>query len=371
MYSIAENLILDPVLLRINALVPYYSMFPLDFPLTYLAGARSGQWVIDPFCGRGTTNYAARLLGLPTVAVDCNPVAVAITRAKMVNVTPEMVVQECQEILASEHHPKEVPEGPFWELCYQPETLRQICVVREALLDDPTAPVRAALAGIMLGILHGPLNRGAPSYLSNQMPRTYATKPGSAVRYWVKTGLKPPRVDVLDVVARRARYSFARLPGPVDCAVILGDSRRLDRFGLSQRFDWVITSPPYPGMRSYYPDQWLRNWFLGGRPDVEYETSAQIGRYSGPEFVSSLACVWRQVAALCRSGARLVVRFGALPSVGRDPLGVLAESFWETGWVVKDVRSAGIAPAGRRQASQFNGKVRHPVEEIDVIAVLE
>ncbi|WP_338066098.1 DNA methyltransferase, partial [Hydrogenibacillus schlegelii] len=40
-------------------------MFPLDFPLSHLKEARREDWVLDPFCGRGTTLYAARLLGLP------------------------------------------------------------------------------------------------------------------------------------------------------------------------------------------------------------------------------------------------------------------------------------------------------------------
>lgn len=84
---------LDPVLLRLNALVPYYSMFPLTFPLRHLRQAKPGQWVLDPFCGRGTTNFAARLFGLPTAAVDCNPVAAAITEAKMVQVDPEDIIK--------------------------------------------------------------------------------------------------------------------------------------------------------------------------------------------------------------------------------------------------------------------------------------
>jgi hypothetical protein len=38
---------------------PYYTMFPLDFPLAWLRRARPGEWVLDPFCGRGTTLYCA------------------------------------------------------------------------------------------------------------------------------------------------------------------------------------------------------------------------------------------------------------------------------------------------------------------------
>jgi hypothetical protein len=43
----------------LNAVCPYYTMFPLEFPLGVLTRrSRPKQWVLDPFCGRGTTLLA-------------------------------------------------------------------------------------------------------------------------------------------------------------------------------------------------------------------------------------------------------------------------------------------------------------------------
>ena len=37
----------------LNAVCPYYTMYPLDFPLRVLKEhGDEGDWVIDPFCGR-------------------------------------------------------------------------------------------------------------------------------------------------------------------------------------------------------------------------------------------------------------------------------------------------------------------------------
>ena len=48
-------------------------MFPLDFPLGILkAHARPNARVLDPFSGRGTTNFAARVLGLRTIGIDAS-----------------------------------------------------------------------------------------------------------------------------------------------------------------------------------------------------------------------------------------------------------------------------------------------------------
>ena len=86
-------------LLQLNGVCPYYTMFPIDFPFDRLRSAAVGEWVMDPFCGRGSTNYAARLLGLPSVGIDSNPVAAAIADAKMVATTPERIVELCKSLL--------------------------------------------------------------------------------------------------------------------------------------------------------------------------------------------------------------------------------------------------------------------------------
>ncbi len=208
---------------RLNAISPYYTMFPLSFPLQVLRGARPG-WVLDPFCGRGTTNYAARVLGFPTVGVDVNPIAAAIAQAKLVSATAEGVVNRCRAMLAGAEAEEDV-----------------------------------LLRALVLGVLHGPRNKGLPPYLSNQMPRTYATKPDAAVRFWRRKGLEPVYVDVPDVIERRARYLLAELPAKVPGHIRLADSRALAPEDFAMRFRYVITSPPYFDMKTYVSDHWLRN----------------------------------------------------------------------------------------------------------------
>src|SRR5712691_10633239 len=80
---------MDGLVKALNAVCPYYTMFPLEFPLGVLTRqSRPQQWVLDPFCGRGTTTFAARLLGLPSVGLDSNPLAAALAAAKLPSVSP-------------------------------------------------------------------------------------------------------------------------------------------------------------------------------------------------------------------------------------------------------------------------------------------
>jgi DNA modification methylase len=74
----------------LNAICPYFTMFPLEYPLRVLKGHRKVRpIVLDPFCGRGTTLFAARSLGLESWGIDTSPVAVAIAKAKLSNSTAE------------------------------------------------------------------------------------------------------------------------------------------------------------------------------------------------------------------------------------------------------------------------------------------
>src|SRR5437867_1148839 len=180
---------------RLNAVCPYYTMFPLEFPLRQLIRAQPGEWVLDPFCGRGTTNFAARLLRLPSMGIDSNPVAVAIAASKFVNAKEYADIILGKQLLAKKRQPQDVPHSNFWSRCYHPSTLEEICKIREELLENCTTEERIALRAIMLGILHGPRQKVLPSYLSNQMPRTYATKPNPAITYWSKHKLYPKRIN--------------------------------------------------------------------------------------------------------------------------------------------------------------------------------
>ncbi|MFA1541650.1 hypothetical protein [Actinomadura monticuli] len=355
--------------LRLNAVCPYYTMFPLDFPLQQLEALPEATRMLDPFCGRGTTLYAARLARLPSVGIDINPVAAAIARAKLIKVTPGSVVRLARQIL-SDGFRGEMPDGEFWRLCFEQETLRELVTLREALLEMST-PTAAMLRAVMLGILHGPRNKGVPSYLSNQMPRTYASKPAYAVKFWTEREMEPVRVPALEVIERRAQRLLHAAPPAHGGRVYLGDSVETLN-GLRQKFDLVVTSPPYYGMRTYVADQWLRSWFLGGSPEVPYGTTGQIARQPNQEaFIQALAEVWAATARRCHEGARLAIRFGALPSARTDPEEMLLASVKESraGWVIKEVRQAGTPAKRNRQAEQF-GKAGSAIDEIDLVAEL-
>lgn len=354
----------------LNGICPYFTMFPLDFPLNILKGrARAGDVVLDPFCGRGTTNFAARLAGLQSLGVDSSPVAAAITASKLVKVSVENILDEARRILI-EREAVYIPTGEFWQWAFHPAVLDALCRFREAFLEDCTSNARVALRGIVLGALHGPKQKTFPSYFSNQCPRTYAPKPAYATRFWQARGLVPEPIDIFAVIERRAKRYYGT-SSDITGVVRLADSRRAEALQPDTpeaRFDWVITSPPYYGMRTYIPDQWLRNWFVGGPDYVDYTNQNQVVHSSSEDFATDLRRVWINAERVCADGASMVVRFGGISDRNVDPVSIIKKSINDSGWKIKTIRPAGTAAKGRRQAETFLRKHSHPICEYDVWA---
>ncbi len=330
-------------------------MYPLSFPLGVLrsGGAKRDDWVLDPFCGRGTTNFAARVLGIRSAGIDSSPVAVALAKAKVASATAEEVRACATAILRRESD--DIPEGDFWNLAFHKKTLRQLTQLRQSLMANCRSPARILLRAIVMGGLHGPRTKGLPSYFSNQSPRTFAPKPRYAVKFWREHRMEPPEVDVIDLVWRRANRYLAAGPPDVEGWIRLADSRDPKSMKGLPRADWVITSPPYFGMRTYIPDQWLRSWFLGGPSEVAYRQPRSQFEHGGPSiFAAQMRTVWSNVLRLASQRAKMVVRFGGIHDRRTEPMEIFRDSIVDSGWRITTVRRLAAPETWRRQSAQFS-----------------
>lgn len=347
----------------LNAICPYFTMFPLEYPYQVLKKHRKDTPVIlDPFCGRGTTLFAARTLGLSAWGIDTSPVAVAIAKSKLASCSVEEPLTLAHKLI-SEVVPTQIPESSFFEAAYNKETLRNLCALREGLLSlkfetDAAVVLRAAA----LGCLHGPLPKHIENagYFSNQMPRTYASKPNYAVRFWEKRNFEAPKINILEVLRRKiSRLAGLEENSPCSISQVLqGDAQSPETFqSINLAPSIIITSPPYYGMKTYVQDQWLRNWFLGGPESIDYSLGPQLD-HGGPQaFVSSLGKVWKNIAdsAVSSETLHMYIRFGIIPSALVNAKSIFNNSLEESGisWRLVSTRTAKTADSGKRQAGQM------------------
>jgi DNA modification methylase len=175
----------------------------------------------------------------------------------------------------------------------------------------------------------------------------------------------------LAVIERRAKRYYGTSSG-ITGAVRLADSREAEALQPDTpgvRFDWVITSPPYYGMRTYIPDQWLRNWIMGGPDAVDYSKREQVVHSSPEDFATDLRQVWRNAGNVCAEDAKLIIRFGGITDRRANPLDLIKSSLSDSGWRITAIEAAGLATDGKRQADSFLRTRSKPMVEYDVWAI--
>ena len=301
---------------RFHALCPYFAMFPEMFVEKWVNRlTKRGDVVLDPFCGRGTAPFQSLLLSREAIACDVNPVAYCVTKAKT-NAPLASSVRRRITQLESQYNARRwesvrqrLPE--FFHYAYTSRTLKQILYLR-SVLDWEESDSDCMVAALVLGSLHGESEKSR-SYLSNQMPRTISTKPAYSVRFWQKHGYTPPERDVFDLLRDRVAFRYESEPPENRGTVLRTDMRELPRLvaDYAKPIKCVITSPPYLDVTNFEEDQWLRLWFLGGKPHPTYHVVSKDDRHERPEkYWDLIADIWRVLGQVLAKSAKIVIRLG-------------------------------------------------------------
>jgi len=221
--------------------------------------SRPGDTVLDPFSGKGTAPLEACLTGRVGIGNDLAPDAFVATHAKVrpatlndvykwINATRALIRKTTSHIDLNE-------VSDEVRVFYHEETLKQILLVRECLIDK-SDDVSMFIKGLMLGILHGPCEY----HLSVKCSHSFSMSPNYIEKYIKKHRLKKPKRDVFECLIKKALRVLAGGVPPVRGQAFNHDSKNL---GLEdESVDLVITSPPYLNVLTTAWDNWLRLWFL-------------------------------------------------------------------------------------------------------------
>ncbi len=299
---------------RFHSICPYFAMFPEAFVEKHLSVTSHKGFVFDPFCGRGTTVFQALLQSRKAAGCDVNPVAACISGAKCDPPGLHDIRVRLTELQKAFTEPDDGDWGgalgEFFEHCFHPETLLQVRYLR-CVLDHKHRKDDRFIAALCLGSLHGESHK-SPNYFSNRMPRTISTKPEYSVQWWWREDCVAPRRNVFEILERMLAYRFQTHPPEKTGCVAEADARDATTAfpELKGCVTDVITSPPYLDTTNYHEDQWLRLWFLGGAPIVQY--SGHDDRHTSKiNYWKFLQECWEGIGPLLADQARLVVRIGS------------------------------------------------------------
>lgn len=332
--------------------VPYRACFKPQLPRFFIERlTQPGDFVYDPFLGRGTTAIEAALLDRIPVGVDLNPVSAMVTAPRLS--PPEMEAADAAIDKLNQLNPKRLEDaGAEAGLLqfYHPDVLARLNALRLHFRDcgDDLGADEAWVRMVALTRLTGHSNGYCSVYT---LPPNQATSPVAQARINRKRNQVPPLRDVPAILRKKSRALMrdleagerVRLSRAARKATILsGDARAVGRIK-PRRIALTVTSPPFLNTVGYREDNWLRLWF-GGFEAAEYrsEQSSSLSRWRlliGQVFAETYRLTKPQGFLVCEVGeiakgkVKLedeVVPLGA--TVGFEPICILvnAQTFTKT-----------------------------------------
>ena len=115
---------------------PYYAMFPVDFAFEVVEEySKVGDFIIDPFAGRGSSIYAGGVLGRHSIGIEINPVGWLYGSVKLQPADKEAVINRLLEIHSKRNYYKKAIERmpEFYRMCYCDEVLKFLLAARKHL----------------------------------------------------------------------------------------------------------------------------------------------------------------------------------------------------------------------------------------------
>lgn len=202
---------------------------------------RKGQWVLDPFCGGGTTLLACKELGINAEGYDILPFSTFLSNVKLTDYDADGIRSELRALRSPDHITPtaiDLPDIPLVEKAFSPEVRSTLLALKARVEGISDRKVRFLFRLAFLSIVES---------VSNTM------KDGGFLRI-VRRDIDPGSIESLlidkinlmlgDVI----QADVARPDGKVKTFARLGDARKLPT---TRIFDAVISSPPYPNRHDY------------------------------------------------------------------------------------------------------------------------
>ena len=201
------------------------------------------------------------------------------------------------------------------EVFYHPETLREICALREYLLARDS---RGTLDGIDRWIRMVAVNRltgHSPGFFSvYTLPPNQATSVDAQARINARRKQVPPRRDVRALIAAKTRSLLTDCDTATRGALLRSANRAtlLTRPARStpelrtSSVSLVVTSPPFLDVVNYAGDNWLRGWFCGiDTSAVEISMHRKV-----TDWQAAMTSVFHELARVLRPGGHVAFEVG-------------------------------------------------------------
>ena len=201
---------------------------------------REGDFIVDPFGGCGTTIVESKVMGRPSIAVDINPVAVLITKAKITPIDPTKIEKEFIAIQKrldsySENTKVKSPEHERIDYWFKPTEKRKLAFILAEISKIKDQDVQDFFFCGFSNILK---NCSIWLQKSNKPTRDFEKIPSDPIKMFLRQTKMMLRgnAQLFELLSEKG---YLKVPSKVFCT----DARKIP--AKDNSVSLIVTSPPY------------------------------------------------------------------------------------------------------------------------------
>ena len=273
---------------------------------------KPGDFVCDPFMGRGTTPLEAALLGRIAVGIDANPIGEMLVQPRL---NPPKKCEIEKRLKAIQWNtPSPLREDLL--VFYHRQTLEKITAVQDYLFARQSRGERDAVdAWIRLVAMNRLSGHSAGFFSVRTMPPNQAVPIARQIAINARNHQLPPYRDVAELILKKSHALLRDLA--LDQRNALANLAKEHRIGtgLAERLDHlesesihlIVTSPPFLNVVNYRQDNWLRCWFAGVDPNKIPKLTSSVGQWT-----ENISLAIREMLRILKPRGHIAIEVGEI-----------------------------------------------------------
>nr|WP_312216679.1 DNA methyltransferase [Clostridioides sp.] len=246
----------------IHYIHPYPAKFIGDIPrnLIEIIGLPEDTYILDPFCGSGTTLVEAQKKGIPAIGIDLNPIACLLSKVKTSKLNPNFLecANECVSLakVRNQVEKRDIKNVDHW---FKEEIQVAVQSILDEIDKEKDQSINDALSLCLSSILVKVSNQDSD------------TRYAAVSKNISKEDVYRLFLDACKNLNKAKRDENINS----NVKVINKNILKVSKEDIENKIGLVITSPPYPNAYEYWLYHKYRMWWLGY--DAEEVKEQEIG----------------------------------------------------------------------------------------------
>lgn len=239
----------------------------------YLNGDNN-KYVLDPFCGSGTTLVESVLAGYNAIGIDIDPLSVLISKVKTTKIDEKQLKNISDWLINEIKGNREsvyIPESETIEHWFTKDAIKKLSKIRtiiDVIPEKFDSSKKSKDIQDLFYVCFSSIIRRV-SNADNESQKTYVSH----------TKLKEPEEVIslffsqLELYIERVKVFSKEIDDNAECKTIITSSANsLDKILENQQIDLIITSPPYIKAIDYIYNQMVELFWIGDLFDMQTQS---------------------------------------------------------------------------------------------------